>query len=352
MTNATDSDADIAAVLRGLGVSESLVDESTRLLAKIREELIERAGPTSVRADEDAPPMSVPEFMTLSLHERVKGILSKRIRFQAGAAAMDRNAALGSMLGDAVRKARREHELRLARHMQRSILPRDVEVTGLDIAAEMIPSAEIGGDYYEVLVVPNGCFLAIGDVSGHGMSAGLVMFMLQSITATVVRTHPEATPRRLVSMINDILVESLRTRLGQDDHVTFTLLRYHDDGRVTYAGAHEHILVFRAAHDQVELLPTPGTWLGLRPGIEAVTEDSSFELLPGDVVLLFTDGVTEARDATGAHFDIDRLTEAFREVATRPPSEVRDHVLARVRAWMCEQDDDLTLMVMRFKATA
>jgi len=254
------------------------------------------------------------------------------------------------LLREAVQGAKREEELAIARRVQTSIQPRDLVVDGLEIAAVMIPASEIGGDYYDVLVKPDGAWLAIGDVSGHGLNAGLVMLMVQSAFLGITSATPTALPRDILCTLNDVLYDNIRTRLQQDDHVTLSLIRYTRDGRMVFAGAHEDILVCRRRSRRVDAIRTPGTWIGARKDIRRATVDAFLTLEDGDLMVLYTDGVTEAMNAEGKQFDIGRLVSAIEEVQDEAVERIRDHVLARVRGWMHRQDDDITLVVVRYRA--
>jgi sigma-B regulation protein RsbU (phosphoserine phosphatase) len=247
-------------------------------------------------------------------------------------------------------KERLEKEMEIAVRIQTAILPRHVKVPRLDIAAVMIPSAEVGGDYYDIVPVPGGCWIGIGDVSGHGITAGLVMLMLQSTMTTLLGSFPDETPRALVTAANAILYRQIKHRLRQHDYVTFTLCRYREDGTLVFAGAHELIIVAHADGRPATRLRTRGTWLGARPDIGPFTTDSRVALEDGDVVVLFTDGVTEARNASGALFDIERLIATIEEARDQTAAIVRDRVVAAVRSWTGAQEDDVTLVVMRYRA--
>jgi PAS domain S-box-containing protein len=254
------------------------------------------------------------------------------------------------ILTAAVERARVEEELELARRLQTSILPRELSVRNLDMAAAMVTASEVGGDYYDVLPAAGGCWLAIGDVTGHGMNAGLVMLMVQAATAAMTRANPNALPSYLVCLVNDVVHENVTRRLGRDDHVTYTLMRYYDDGRISFAGAHEEILVHRRRKNRVDRLATPGIWIGRRGDIAAHTRDQHLRLDPGDLLVLYTDGITEARNADLRQFDIHGLAEAVQELADRPVAEVCEGVLRRAHAWMggAPQFDDMTLVVARY----
>ena len=140
-----------------------------------------------------------------------------------------------------------EKEMEIASTIQTAILPKEPAVAGLDITAAMLPAAEVGGDYYDVLPVDDGCWVGIGDVAGHGLVAGLVMMQTQAAIRALVRQNPNRSPRDLLADVNHVLYENVRGRMNQDEHMTMSLVRYHDDGRVVVAGAHQSIVICRAA---------------------------------------------------------------------------------------------------------
>ena len=254
------------------------------------------------------------------------------------------------LLDRAVTAAREQEELAIAQRVQTSLLPRKFAVPGLEIAAKMIPASEVGGDYYDVLPVDGGCWIAVGDVSGHGLDAGLIMLMLQSSLSTTVLAHPDARPGDVLRLVNSALVHNIRGRLGARDHVTLSLLRYTVDGRIVYSGAHEEMIVLRRRSGAVETITTPGTWLGARRDVGKFFVDNELRLEDGDLLVLYTDGITEARDDGGKMFDLERLVAAVQAVAHKPAVLVRDNVLTEVRRYMARQQDDMTLLVIRYRA--
>jgi sigma-B regulation protein RsbU (phosphoserine phosphatase) len=249
-----------------------------------------------------------------------------------------------------VAKERLEKEMEISSRIQTSILPRKVEVPGLEVAARMIPATEVGGDYYDVFPAPGGCFIGVGDVAGHGLTSGLIMLMVQSVIAGLGRKDPDAPPREIVRVLNAVLFDNIRHRLGNDEHVTFSLLRYRRDGRVVFAGAHEEIVICRAATGKCELVSTPGPWLGAMADVGQVTEDSELLLSDGDVMVLYTDGVTETMDKGGEQFGIERLMAAVEGRRTEPVEKIRDAILDQVAQFGAQQDDDVTLLIVRYHA--
>jgi len=259
----------------------------------------------------------------------------------------DAKRAQELLLERAVLEAKHQEELAIAKRVQTGILPRSLEIPGYKVAAAMHPADDIGGDYYDLLRTSEAAWLAIGDVSGHGLNAGLVMMMVQSSMAAIVRMRPYGSPREMIDALNDVLFENIRNRLSTRDHVTFTLFRIGAEGKVVYAGAHEDILLWRAQSRTLEKLRTPGVWLGAKRGITNVTIDTTVNLADGDLMILYTDGITEARNAQGKMLELEGLSAIVLEVVDRTPEEIRDHIVARTRAFMKVQHDDISVVVVR-----
>jgi serine phosphatase RsbU (regulator of sigma subunit) len=242
--------------------------------------------------------------------------------------------------------ARQENEI--ASRVQASILPGEVDVEGLAIAAQMLPAEVVGGDYYDIIPVEDGCWLAIGDVAGHGLAAGVIMLMVQSAVQSLVRLSPRASPRDLVCALNGALYENIRKRMKRDEHVTFCLARYSPDGSLVFAGAHENILICRE-DGRCDSIPPNGVWLGLIEDVSTVTPDIAVQLGPGDIMLLFSDGVIEAADGRGTRFGFERLRSLLVANRNRSPQQVRDAITEEVLRWggHPHPDDDVTLLVVR-----
>jgi sigma-B regulation protein RsbU (phosphoserine phosphatase) len=243
-------------------------------------------------------------------------------------------------------RAALRRDMEIARQIQTSILPRKVDVEGIEISAGMVPAEDVGGDYYDVIPVKGGCWIGIGDVAGHGLGAGLIMVMIQSMVMTLVRANERGAPRDLVCLLNRLLYENIRDRLGQDDHVTFCLMRYGGDGQVVFAGAHEEILLWRISGG-CERIPTRGTWLGAVPSIDAATQDQTLQLQPGDLMILYTDGLIESRSAAGRQFGFERLVALVEKYRHESADAIKRHILTRLRRWTAKQDDDVTVIVVR-----
>jgi sigma-B regulation protein RsbU (phosphoserine phosphatase) len=239
-------------------------------------------------------------------------------------------------------------ELEIGARIQTSILPRRLALRGAELAARMIPATEVGGDYFDVLPAADGGWIAIGDVSGHGLAAGMIMMMAQSAVAALVQRQPAAPPEAILAALNAVLYENIRQRMGDDEYLTLTLLRYHVDGRVLFAGAHEELLICRASTGRCERIATQGAWMGVMRDATGGLPQASLVLDPGDLLVLYTDGITEARDAAGRQFGVDRLVEVIERGREKPADEIVASVFTEVRAWRSDPDDDQTLLAIRF----
>jgi len=247
--------------------------------------------------------------------------------------------------------ARLKRELEIAEHIQTGILPKRVDVPGFELGARMRPAEVVGGDYYDLLATESGLWLGVGDVSGHGLTAGLVMVMLQSALGALAFHAPAARPIEIWGAVNRLLVANIRSRLGGDDHVTLVLLQVGRDGNYAFAGGHEPIIVLRAGAAKCEVIPTPGPWMGIKPDLEGNLSESTGRLGPGDLLLLHSDGIVEAGATQHRPFGLERLCAAVERLRERPAQEICTEILREACAWAPgKQEDDMTIVVLRRSA--
>jgi serine phosphatase RsbU (regulator of sigma subunit) len=234
-------------------------------------------------------------------------------------------------------------EMKLARRIQEALVPSEPKLGGCDVAASMKPAEQVGGDYYDVIQTPNYEWILIGDVSGHGVPAGLVMMMCQTAVRTALEHHPEIMPDRLLEIVNAVLTENIR-QLGEDKYMTITALRREASGKIWFAGAHQDLFIYRADTSEVETLETAGLWLGLRSDAKGAFDLRELTLSARDLLVLHTDGVTEAvRD--GALFDTTGMRRTLTTAKDKTAREVLDDLLRALDGF--ELTDDATLVVIR-----
>jgi serine phosphatase RsbU (regulator of sigma subunit) len=257
---------------------------------------------------------------------------------QAARVESERRAAVAPLL----------KEMEIAQRIQSSILPAPQKVPAYDIAARMVPVANMGGDYYDVRPLPDGgCWIGIGDVAGHGVTSGLVMLMVQSGISALLEHRPDLAPHEVLRAVNAFLQDNIRQRLHSDEHVTLSLFRFHPDGRVEMAGAHEDVVICRA-NGAIERLETSGTWLGAIRDVSPFLRTTPFRLGVGDLLLLHTDGATEAPNGGRERLGLDRIAAELQRRAEAPTTEIRDALFELVLKWAPQPEDDVTLLVMRY----
>lgn len=248
------------------------------------------------------------------------------------------------LLDEALARRRLEEELALARNIQQRLLPRSVpELRGLEVAAVNQASAQVSGDYYDFVTLSNGhTGLVISDVSGKGMPASLLASNLQASIRALAGTH--CNPGDILTAVNRTLYEST----DPDKFATLFLACVSPDGRtIQYSnGGHNPPLLRRADGTEV-WLDTGGTPLGAFPGIEY--PESTVQLETGDVLVLFTDGLTEAEDPAEEFFGEEGLARVLHQVAENPAGEIVQALRTAVVSH-CDGGpaaDDMTLIVLR-----
>jgi sigma-B regulation protein RsbU (phosphoserine phosphatase) len=245
-------------------------------------------------------------------------------------------------------KHRIEQQLRIAKEVQMALLPASSPaLTGYDVAGTNVPTWEIGGDYFDYLPQPDGRFgVAIADVSGKGVPAALIMATFRAaLRAQRVKDMPlDAIAGRL----NRILLDSMDT----SRFVTaFYGLLDPRTGAMGFANCgHNPPLLLRAAGER-NLLTSGGPALGMWH--EAAFEPGAASVLPGDILVLYTDGVIEVMNAAGEMFGVDRLEQAIRSRPQRTSRDLVEAVIQATRAFAGRAgfEDDFTLVVIRREAT-
>jgi sigma-B regulation protein RsbU (phosphoserine phosphatase) len=240
---------------------------------------------------------------------------------------------------------RTDHELRLAGQVQRRLLPQSPpELETLECVGGCLQARAVGGDYYDFLDLgPGRVGLVLADISGKGFSAALLMASLQaSLRSRSAQAGDSLAPQ--LAEINQLLHDSSQTH-----HYATLFLGVYDDAsrRLHYANCgHNPPMLLRTGGAEVERLAPTGMVIGL---LEAWScETSEVELRPGDTLVVFSDGATDALSDDGEDFGEDRLLETVQAHIEKPVAELLGAVVDTVRRFSgSEQEDDLTLLVAR-----
>jgi serine phosphatase RsbU (regulator of sigma subunit) len=253
--------------------------------------------------------------------------------------------SIAKLLTRVAEQERLQSEIDIAASIQRNLLPKaGPTLAGVSFAAHFEPSAAIGGDYYDVFSLDRGRLaVAIGDVSGHGLSTGLVMAMVKAAMTTLVEegTSESALFRRL----NDLVFKSTDKRA----FMTLGFTIFDLERRVvrhTNAG-HIYPYILRAGEAPISI-ETPSLPLGVRADIEPQT--SELELKEGDTVVYLSDGIVEAQNDDREPLGFDAVESLLASLVGSSPAEVQDALLRAVAQHCGDKcaDDDRTVMILRF----
>ncbi|MGB5897478.1 MAG: ammonium transporter [Geitlerinemataceae cyanobacterium] len=243
-------------------------------------------------------------------------------------------------------------ELDVTRRLQQMLLPKEselAEIAGLEIAGFMEPATEVGGDYYDVLSNNGMVKIGIGDVTGHGLESGVLTVMVQTAVRTLLE-NDETDPHKFLNAVNRTIYNNIK-RMDSDKNVTLCLLDY-KDSQLRISGQHEETIVVRA-NGKVERIDTLdlGFPVGIELDITNFINQTIVQLFPQDIVILYTDGITEAENVDRQLYSIERLCEVVRHHRHKSAQGIRESVVEDVRAYIGDREayDDITLVVLKQK---
>ncbi len=245
---------------------------------------------------------------------------------------------------ESIAARRFEHELSIARRIQMTFLPAgNPVIAGIDIAGINIPSAAVGGDYYDFIpIVENQYGIAIGDVSGKGIPAALIMAAFRASLKAEIRNN--FAIRTILSKVNNLLYESIE----RDRFVTAVYGVLDSSKRVfTYSNAGHNQPIIRRASGHTDYLKEGGVALGVF--LDSHYQEKSITLHPGDVMLFYTDGVTEVFNEEGKEFGVERLRQALDESSRLSAREIIDYIEKKTTSFHHQERemDDLTMIVIK-----
>ncbi|MEY3309469.1 MAG: hypothetical protein RLZZ413_3507, partial [Pseudomonadota bacterium] len=243
-------------------------------------------------------------------------------------------------------------ELDVARRIQTMVLPTLAEhdsIPALEIASYVEPADEVGGDYYDVLYTQGRARIGIGDVTGHGVESGVLMLMVQSV-ARALHERGLDDPCIFLEVLNRAIYKNTeRTQSGK--HLSLAFLDYIDDS-VTISGQHEEFILIRQDGsvrriDTIDL----GFPIGLEENIGDFLSSIDVPFHEGDMMVLYSDGVTEAESEAGELYEMDRLIASALRHHKKTAIEAVDAIIADLRAHIGTQKvhDDITLVVLKHR---
>ncbi|HBC47651.1 MAG TPA: hypothetical protein DCZ43_11435 [candidate division Zixibacteria bacterium] len=235
-------------------------------------------------------------------------------------------------------------ELAIARRIQTTFLPsKDPQIPGFDVSGINISSAAVGGDYYDFIpIVDNQIGVAIGDVSGKGVPASLIMAAFRASLKAEIRNN--FAIRTILQKVNNLLFESVE----RDNYVTAVYSVLDSKNRVlTFSNAGHNPPILRRAGGKIEYLTEGGLALGTFQN--STYEERPIYLVSGDMLLFYTDGVTEAKNCDDEEFGVTRLLTCIEESKDRSAKEIIEFVVNSTKKYTaCQTEtDDLTLVVIK-----
>lgn len=256
------------------------------------------------------------------------------------------NAWLYSNLSE---QERMHHELEIAKEIQLRLLPKSLPtVNGIQIAADMETAREVGGDYYDCIKLDDdSAGIVIGDVAGKGLPAGMIVLIIRTVLHILV--HQKLTTKEIISGLSSRVYSQMESR----EFMTFIYMVWDARRKVmqyTSAG-HEHILHYQAVKKKLHRIRSGGIAIGMHPDIEQFTEQKEIKMDTNDIIVLYTDGITEAKSSDGTMYGLDRLQEMVENNNTKNPEEIKDKVLKDVAEFVGEEEqyDDQTLVVCKIE---
>ena len=244
-------------------------------------------------------------------------------------------------------------ELEVSRRLQQMLLPTEKEleqIDSLDIAGFMEPADEVGGDYYDVLQYSGGILFGIGDVTGHGLESGALAIMVQSSIRTLLASYQELDSVKFLNALNQMVYHNV-IRMNAEKSMTLALLSY-QQGQLVLTGQHEEMIIVRSGGEvkQIDTIDL-GFPIGLEEDITELVNQVTVPLNTGDVVVLYTDGITEAENLDKQMYGLERLCQVIKQNGQHTANKIKKAVIADVRQFIGQQKiyDDITLLVIKQK---
>jgi len=251
---------------------------------------------------------------------------------------------------EANEKKRLDHDLEIARDIQRILLPAEAPaVNGFEISGINIPARQVSGDYFDYIKVDDERLgVAIADVSGKGVPASLIMAICRSVLRSQATQNP--SPADVLQKVNRQLYPDIKEDMFIS--MAYLVLDQARNGSVTLSRAgHDAPLLYKRASESVTPLKPPGMVLGIDSGnvFDRLTNEIAVPLERDDCLVLYTDGVTEAIDTEGNEFGMERLMQSVRASATSGAAAVITRLIDELRNFVGAhpQNDDITMIVIR-----
>ncbi len=239
-------------------------------------------------------------------------------------------------------------ELQIAGNLQKELMPIvPPAMEGFEIAVKNRSAEELGGDNFDFMAVKDSVYFYVGDVTGHGLPAAIVMTMVNTLLNAFVEIYDTAY---------DIVVNTnrrLKRRIRATMFMTMLMLKWNKtQKKLSYIGCgHEHLIIYRAKLGKCEVTVSGGIALGMVADNSKIVKEKEVPLEPGDVIVLYTDGITEAKNMKGEMFGLNRLVDKVNFYAPDLTAAQLVQNIAKDFSIFVEehvQEDDVTLIVLKY----
>jgi sigma-B regulation protein RsbU (phosphoserine phosphatase) len=310
--------------------------------------------------------LTISRRVTKSVHDIHQGILALQQGDLKHRIPVRRNDQLGllahsfnhmttsveNLLQEVVEKKRLEKELEIAREVQATLFPKQLpNPPGMAVFGGCKPARTVSGDYYDFIVEDETHLdIVVGDISGKGISAALLMANLQAAMRSQIlarkQDDPETVGQRLAEVMSQ-LNRQIFLNSPPEKYATLFLSRYDANSRTLWYCNAGHLPPVILSAREARALEVTGTVVGMFP--DATYEAKSIEMPPGTLMAVFTDGITEALNGKDEEFGDRQLLDALRQAYSRTPEQIWNHVLGRVAEWQSDlpQYDDITLIITK-----
>ncbi len=367
-----DYKKDILFLARGIGFSNSdLIIEKSNLISMVDEKSIYTQYPVIEQQDfKNAFPGSSEKLIEENIYtvipmivkSKVVGALLFGLKYSGskfGGKDIELLNAAANQIAVALENARLyqletekikiERDLDLARKIQQGLLPRAIpKINGLDISGQMIPAMQVGGDYYDLIPISDTkLFVAVGDVSGKGLSASLYMTKLQ--TMIQIATKISTSPRDILIEINKRLYESIE----RNWFITMSLALFDTENCTLKFSRAGHLPLIIADDGKVEVVKSEGIGLGLEKGdvFNQTLKEEEIKIQPNQAFIFFSDGITEAMNEKNELFGDAKLTELIKDSTECSSEKLMQNIWGAVKNFrgLTPPNDDMTMVVVKVK---
>jgi histidine kinase len=240
-------------------------------------------------------------------------------------------------------KARISTAMEIAKDMQTCLIPSSPILNGYQLSTFMETCDEVGGDYYDIINDGDMDWMIIGDVSGHGVRSGMVMMMMQVAFHTAIKFYsPSMNLEDMLQRVNQLLTENINL-MNAGKYISFTLF-LKKNNTFYFSGLHLPILIYRDKLEDVEIISSEGSWLGYADVInDFPIQEFALEL--NDILILYTDGVTESRDKEDNMFLDTGLIKLLKKNNKKSTEEIKLELLKQLQSY--ENEDDITFMIVK-----